>query len=176
MTEPLIRRPVVQIAYLVDDVEEAAHRMATTLGAGPFLIGESIPLSHCLYRGEEKPLDHTNACGQWGEMMMELVQQNNEGPSAFMDMYRPGEQVMHHVATFVDDFDAEVERYASKGFEAANIATTEAGAIRFAYIDTRPALGHMVEFYEDTDAIRGFYAMIREMSEGWDGSEPVRHR
>lgn len=170
----LIRRPPVQIAYVVDNVEDAAHRMAATLGAGPFFIGDSIALSHCLYRGTEAPLDHSNACGQYGDLMMELVQQNNDGPSAFRDMYVPGEQVFHHVATFVDDFDAEVARYDALGFEAANIATTEAGGIRFAYIDTRPALGHMVEFYEDTPAIRGFYAMVKDASVGWDGTDPVR--
>jgi hypothetical protein len=80
------------------------------------------------------------------------------------------------VATFVEDFDAEVARYAELGFEAANIATTAVGDIRFAYIDTRSTLGHMVEFYEDSEAIRGFYAMIKDASVNWDGSDPVRGR
>jgi hypothetical protein len=171
-----IKRPVAQIAYVVDDVRASARRMAQALGAGPFFIGESIPLAHCLYRGREMPLDHTNACGQWGDVMIELVQQNNDGPSAFRDMYPKGSEGMHHVATFVEDFDAEVARYAALGCEAANIAVTEGGNIRFAYIDARPLCGHMIEFYQDSEVIRGFYKMVKDASLNWDGQNPILER
>ncbi len=174
MTGAFNRRDVVQVAYVVDDVEKSALKMVEAFGAGPFFIGDSIPLSHCLYRGKETPLDHTNACGWWGDVMVELVQQNNDGPSAFRDMYAPGEEGFHHMATFVKDFDAEVARYEALGHPAANIATTENGGIRFAYIDARSLVGHMIEFYEDIPAIRGFYAMIEDASKGWDGSDPIR--
>ena len=161
---------IVQIAYVVDDVIEAAERFAKTMGAGPFFIGRNIPLSDCLYRGKEAPLDHSNALGQCGPVMLELVMQHNDGPSAFRDMYAPGKEGIHHMATFAADFDAEVERYAKLGFEAANVATTTTG-IRFAYIDTTPQLGHMMEFYQDEPIIRGFYKMVSDASVGWDGKD-----
>lgn len=166
---------VVQVAYVVDDVIEAAERWAKTMGAGPFFIGRNIPLSDCLYRGVEKPLDHTNACGQCGPVMLELVQQNNDGPSAFRDMYPPGKEGLHHMATFAADFDTELARYVDLGFEPANIATTT-GGIRFAYIDTTAQLGHMMEFYQEGPEILGFYKMVADASKGWDGKNPIIER
>ncbi|MDX1580329.1 MAG: VOC family protein, partial [Alphaproteobacteria bacterium] len=144
-----------------------------TIGAGPFFVLENIELSHCLYRGEEAELDHTSAYGQAGDVMMEILQQNNTGPSAFRDMYGPEEHGLHHMATFSTDFDGEIKRYEEAGFEAANIATTSGGT-RFAYIDTRSLFGHMTEFYEDDKGVRDFYAMVKAASEGWDGSDPIR--
>ena len=167
------QRQIVQNAYVVTDVFESAARMTELVGAGPFFVIEHIALSECLYRGEPVEFDHTSAYGQCGPIMIELVQQNNEGPSAFRDMYGPGEEGLHHVASFTDDFDAEVARYASMGYAAANLATTASGT-RFAYIDTRALLGHMVEFYQDDATIRGFYAMVAAASDGWDGTDPMR--
>ncbi len=169
------RSGVVQVAYVVDDVIEAAERWAKTMGAGPFLIGRNVPLSDCLYRGVETPLDHTNACGQCGPVMLELVQQNNDGPSAFRDMYPPGKEGLHHMATMVEDFDAELARYVGLGFEAANVATTT-GGIRFAYIDTTAQLGHMMEFYQEGPEIRGFYKMVADAAKDWDGKNPIIER
>ena len=167
------RRSIVQNAYVVNDVFTAAQRMVDLLGAGPFFVFEHIPLSECLYRGNASVLDHTSAYGQCGNVMMELVQQNNEGPSAFRDLYAPGEEGLHHVATFSDDIDAELARYAEMGFPAANVARTTTGT-KFAYVDTSPVLGHMVEFYQDDPGIRDFYAMVAAAAENWDGTAPVR--
>jgi len=169
----LNQRQIVQNAYVVNDVFKAAERMTELVGAGPFFVLEHIPLSECLYRGDKVDFDHTSAYGQCGPIMIELVQQNNDGPSAFRDMYAPGEEGLHHVASFTDDFDAEVARYAALGFEAANLATTTGGT-RFAYIDTVSMLGHMVEFYQDDKGVRDFYAMVAAAAEGWDGTDPVR--
>ena len=77
------------------------------------------------------------------------------------------------VRVALDDFDAEVARYADLGFEAANLAATATGT-RFAYIDTTSVLGHMVEFYQDEQGVRDFYAMVADAANGWDGSDPIR--
>jgi len=167
------RRAIVQNAYVVNDVFTAAERMIELLGAGPFFVFEHIPLSECLYRGRDSVLDHTSAYGQCGNVMMELVQQNNEGPSAFRDMYAPGEEGLHHVAAFSDDFDDELARYEKLGFIAANVATTTTGT-RFAYVDTSSVLGHMMEFYQDDPGVRDFYAMVAGAADNWDGADPVR--
>jgi hypothetical protein len=167
------RRTIVQNAYVVNDAAAAAERMVELMGAGPFFVFEHIPLSECLYRGGNSVLDHTSAYGQCGNVMMELVQQNNDGPSAFRDLYAPGEEGLHHVAMFSEALDTELSRYADLGFPTATLATTETGT-RFAYVDTSAALGHMVELYQDDPGIRDFYAMVAAAAENWDGTDPVR--
>ncbi|SVC58497.1 uncharacterized protein METZ01_LOCUS311351, partial [marine metagenome] len=90
--------PVVQIAYFVNDSVVKAQKMAAQHGAGPFFLIEKIELAWGVHRGKEQKFLHTSAFGQWGNVMLELVQQDLEGPSPFRDMYAPGEEGIHHMA------------------------------------------------------------------------------
>ena len=59
------------------------------------------------------------------------------------------------------------------GIATAMTATT-ANGVRFAFADANAAMGHYLELYQESDAIRGFYQFVREASVGWDGRNPVR--
>jgi Glyoxalase/Bleomycin resistance protein/Dioxygenase superfamily len=162
----------VQLAYFVTDVRAAARRMAATLGAGPFFVLDKIKLDSCDLRGKPGDFVHTSAYGQWGEMMMELVQQDSDGPSPFRDLYAPGEEGIHHVACFVDSTQDAIDDYARAGFTLASRATTMGS--EFAFVDTSKVLGHMIEIYVGDARLRGFYDFVRDAARGWDGSNPVR--
>ena len=170
----MLNRPIVQIAYLVNDIEAAAKRMNALLGAGPFFVSRHIPLAEVYYRGQLATLDHSSAFGQAGEIMVELAHQHDDKPSAFRDMYGVGEEGLHHMATFVDDFDSELARLEELGCLAANIAAT-ANGVRFAYVDTTSTLGHMLEIYQGDDGLRNFYKMVKDAAEDWDGQELLRY-
>ena len=105
--------------------------------------------------------------------MMELVQQDEEGPSPFRDMYAPGEEGIHHVAMMVDSLSAAYAEAERLGYGIAAKAETLTGT-EFAFIDTVAAMGHMVEIYERSPTLEGFYDMVRQAAEGWDGADPVR--
>ncbi|MEM7286288.1 MAG: VOC family protein [Actinomycetota bacterium] len=165
--------PIVQVAYFVPDARAAAARMAASHGAGPFHVLDRIELAWGELRGEPCDFVHTSAYGQWGGVMMELVQQDVEGPSPFREMYAPGEGGIHHVATMVDDLAATYERLAASGLELAARAMTRTGT-EFAFVDTVDTQGHMTEIYERAPALLGFYEMVRSAADGWDGSDPVR--
>ncbi len=169
----MLTHPIVQVAYFVNDARAAARHMSRMFGAGPFFLIERIELAWGEHRGKRCDFLHTSAYGQWGAVMMELVQQDREGPSPFRDMYAPGEEGIHHVATMVDSLKETYSHYAALGFPIAARAQTRTGT-EFAFIDTVAALGHMVEVYEGTPELRGFYAFIRDAARDWDGSEPVR--
>lgn len=166
-------RPFVQLAYHVPDIFEAAQRWAAERGAGPFYINEHISVERALYRGSPGEFDHSSAYGQLGDVMVELVQQNNEGPSGIRDMYGPDEQGLHHCATIVPKFEEELLRYEALGFTVANRFWLS-GGFEFAFVDTVSAYGHMVEVYEGQQHLLDFYSFIATASEGWDGSDPVR--
>ena len=169
----MLTRPIVQVAYFVTDARAAAERMARTFGAGPFFVIDRIELAWGEHRGASQDFLHSSAYGQWGDVMMELVQQDREGPSPFRDMYAAGEEGIHHVATMVDSLPETYAHYAEHGFELAARAETKTGT-EFAFVDTVAALGHMVEVYERSEALLGFYGFVREASVGWDGEDPVR--
>ena len=169
----MLRFPVVQIAYFVSDSRRAAQEAAAQFGAGPFFLVERIELAWGEHRGRPQQFLHTSAYGQWGSVMMELVQQDEEGPSPFRDMYAPGEEGIHHVAMMVDSLPDAYAEAGRLGYDIAAKAETLTGT-EFAFIDTVASKGHMLEIYERSRALEGFYAMVREAAAGWDGSDPVR--
>jgi len=165
--------PLAQTAYFVPDIRRAALDAHRRFGAGPFFVLDRIQLSRGTHRGQDCPFVHSSAYGQWGSVMMELVQQDEEGPSPFRDMYAPGESGLHHMATIVESLPAAYAHYRASGLEVVTIAHTLTGT-EFAFIDATRTLGHMIEVYEGSQGLRDFYAMVRRASEGWNGADPIR--
>ncbi len=171
-----MNRPIRQIAYFCEDVRSAAMAHHQLTGSGPYFIAEHIPLATAVHRGVERTLDHSSAYGQWGDVMIEFVQQNNPGPSPFRDLYPEGSGRwgIHHVALFVDDVDAELELYAAAGVPTALRAEMNDGFV-FAFADTSATLGHMTELYAPVPALTGFYDMVaRTAADYQSGDEVVR--
>lgn len=170
MSSPL--RPV-QVAYHVPDPEAAAVRCAREFGWGPFFLLEHIPLERASYRGSPCTFDHTSAYGQAGELMVELITQHGDDPSALRDLFAPHETGVHHVACFVADLQRELQSHRERGHAIALEARTRTG-VDFAMVDVSASLGHMLELYEPGEDLRRFYAYVRKCADGWDGSRPVR--
>ena len=152
-----VLRPV-QVAYHVPDPEAAAERCAREFGWGPFVLLEHVALERSLHRGVPTAFDHSSAYGQAGDVMVELITQHDDAPSALRDRYAAHESGLHHVACFVDDLQAELERYRARGVA----------------VDLGATLGHMLELYEPGEDLRRFYAHVRRLAEGWTGERPVR--
>ncbi len=155
----------VQVAYAVDDVVAAAERFATSTGAGPFFVLRHIALATSRVHGVDAPFDHSSAYGQWGPLMVELVQEHTA------PVVEPGR--VHHVAFMVPSLDAAAAWCESQGWPEVLRASTSGGQ-SFAFHDARAALGHLVELYEPSDRLLGFYTMVADASRGWDGTTPVR--
>lgn len=167
--------PVRQIAYFVADVRTAALAHHRRFGSGPYFVAEHIPLRKAVHRGIESTLDHTSAYGQWGKVMVEFVQQNNPGPSAFHDLYPEGSarSGLHHLAVFVDDLPAAIARFNAAGCETALYAEMNDG-FPFAMIDLVAETGHMLELYQPLPRLTEFYDFVARAAEGFDGNDPVR--
>ncbi len=164
--------PPVQIAYAVPDVDAAAQRCATEFGAGPFFVRRHIAVTDVFYRGVPGVFDHSSAYGQWGAVMVELVQDHGTAPSIVRERYAPHESGLHHLAFIVPDLDAATARLATVGYELAMSARST--STRFHFVDAVEALGHMIELYERADRLLVFYEFVREASVGWAGDDPVR--
>jgi hypothetical protein len=164
--------PVVQVAYYVDDPREAARGWARDHGAGPFFVRSHIAVTDVVHRGSPSTFDHTSAYGWWGDVMIELFTQHDDAPSAARERFPRGSTGLHHLACFVDDIHAALDRCAEAGFAVAQ--TAMAGATLFAFVDDVARRGHYWELYEGSERLRGFYGMVQTASIDWDGSDPVR--
>jgi hypothetical protein len=167
--------PPRQIAYFVPDIRAAAMAHHRRFGSGPFFVIEHIALSRSEHRGMAQPLDHSSAYGQWGTQMVEFVQQHNPEPSAYHDLYPHGSggAGLHHIACFVESLEAAIAECAAAGMPLAHYAETATGT-EFAFVDATASLGHMLELYEPSPGLTGFYAMVAGAAHGWDGEDPIR--
>lgn len=163
----------VQIAYAVPDAVAAAQRWAADAGAGPFFVRPHIEVVDVVHRGVATTFDHTSAYGQWGAIMVELVQDHTDGPSVVHDVFAPGASGLHHLAFFVDDLEMTIRTLADDGHELAMSART-IGGLEFHFVDALATHGHFFELYRPTDRLRGFYDMVAASAVGWDGRDPVR--
>ncbi|MDX1580242.1 MAG: VOC family protein [Alphaproteobacteria bacterium] len=169
----LNRAKIIQNAYIVKDLEETIHRFHKIFGLGPFLLFEHWDLPKVTYRGDQEiDLDMSVAFVQSGELNLEFIYQHDNGPSAFRDMYGPGEEGFHHVALICDDYEQEVKNFEEAGLPVAMKFETGPDS-SLVYVDTRSELGHMVELYQDAPGLHGLYDMIRSAAENWDGKELI---
>ncbi len=166
--------PPVQIAYAVSDIYKGIDKWISNFGAGPFFIAEHIPIKNVIYRGHPSELDITVAYGQWGEIMIELVQDNGEGPSIIRDLYPPQKSGLHHLAYFVNDMDLVSAKLVEEGYVLA--MSGQAGENRFQFFDAISEMGHFLEIYEPIESLKSLYERVRIASINWDGSDPLRIR
>lgn len=96
--------------------------------------------------------------------------QHNPGPSALRDMFAPGQEGLHHVAVIPEDFDAMLAFYRRLGYPVATELRTVAGR-GAAFVDTRPLLGHMVEVYIPSEALKTMCREVAEAAANWDGRQ-----
>jgi hypothetical protein len=167
-----IRRPIVQIAYIVPEVRAAAQEWSDRVGAGPFFVFDHFELT-ATHNGGSAELDHSPAFGQWGDVQVELIQLHQLEPAAFRAAFGGGAFGLHHVTWFPDDLDAEGARLAQLGWPCVLDMTGHTGT-RALFHDARPELGHLIELYVDTPQIRRHYESVARAARGWDGSRPVR--
>jgi hypothetical protein len=173
---PLIRYPVVQYAYVVNDLDVAIRHWVEVLGAGPFYVSRNHRGREHTYRGVSDDAVFSYAFGQAGPAQVQLIQCMDDGPSVYRDMYPAGEEGFHHVACLVPAalMGAEVARFVEAGFE---VASTLHSYVPVAYLDCRPALGFFVELHGLNDDVEELFTEIRVAHEQWDGvTDPIRVR
>lgn len=176
---------LVQIAYRVDDLEAACHDWAQKVGAGPFLVRRHLPVV-ASHHGKPAIYDHSAAFGQWGPVMLEIIQLHECEPASMRQVLEheaPGSATsgavpwagqVNHFACFVDDLEAASAALIEQGMPLTMSLTTSSG-MEVRFHDARHVVGGVLELYVDTEHLRGFYDTVASLAEGWDGSDVVRY-
>ncbi len=95
--------------------------------------------------------------------MIQFIQQHDDTPSIYRDMYADGEEGYHHLAILVNDFEGEYQRMIDLGFEPA--CRLYADGVDAAYFDTRELNGAFTEIHGDPPRILQAFAMWRRAHE-----------
>lgn len=158
--------------YVVRDLEPAIDEFVTRMGAGPFFVMNDVPLENVTSQGEPAVFSHSSAFGQCGSFTIELMEIHHCEPAHVQHAFAQAPPALHHVAWVAAALDPAVESLERQGIPAYLRAGL--GDIQFAYHDATDLVGHHLELHDDSPGLRGFFAMIRDARDGWDGSEPVR--
>jgi methylmalonyl-CoA/ethylmalonyl-CoA epimerase len=168
--------PVMQLGFVVPDLEQAAQHWAS-LGVGPFFALEHITFAECSFRGKPLQIDMSVAVAQWGEVQVELIKQYDDTPSIYTTTECSKRGGLQHFGIMTDSVASSLERLAKQGIEPVQQGSTGNG-IRFAYVDTDAQPGSypgcMIELIERGPAIEGFFKLVRDAAARWDGREPFR--
>ena len=170
----ILKEPIRQIGYYVENVREAATRHHELFGSGPYFIAENARMQ-VEYRGKNIEQVNTAAFGQWGAVQLEIIQGLPDGPDrdVFRELYPKGSgrYGVHHVTIIVDDFDASLAVMEAAGFEVAlrlHIEKMDAPSVMLDALDT---YGHFIELYPGVQPMVDFYDMVADAAKNFDGKQ-----
>ncbi len=164
--------PVRQLGYVVHDIDAAMEHWSKTLGIGPFFHFPKVALEDFQHRGVFQPIQLSIALANDGDMQIELIQQNNEVPSAYLEHIRANGQTLHHTSAWTTDFDRDVARILDAGHSV--LQTGRIGENRLAYFETQGDYGSTtMELYDVSGRANLLNDKVRNAALGWDGRTPV---
>ena len=89
----------------------------------------------------------------------EFIEQHDDTPSIYRDMYPAGQGGYHHHGVLVHDYEQEREQLCGRGFELA--CELHADNVDACYIDTRAVSGGFTELHADPPHILAAFAQWR---------------
>jgi hypothetical protein len=164
---------VIQMAYVVADLDAAIHEWITKLRVGPWFVLEHFTGVDPVYRGQPSRADVRIAMSFAGHMNMELIQPNNDAPSVYREVIERRGYGFHHWGVATWSFDAAVAQYERGGHPLAFRAAVPSGG-RVGYMDTTAVLPGFTELIELGGDFEPVFGRFYRASLDWDGKDPVR--
>jgi methylmalonyl-CoA/ethylmalonyl-CoA epimerase len=161
-------------AYVVESIEATVERLAEQLGAGPFFLVENVPLENVTSRAEPAEFVHHSAFGCCGGGPIELMEIVRLVPERVEGRFSGARPRLHHIAWAVPPAAVEDLRRELEARGLSEYLSAQLGELDVTFHDASASLGHDLEIHVDSQALRGFFQMVREGAEGWDGAEPLR--
>jgi Glyoxalase/Bleomycin resistance protein/Dioxygenase superfamily len=149
---------IIELCHVTRDLDAALRHWTHDLGAGPFFVFEVPVLPGQLYYGEPTEVAMRVGFGFSGGMLIELLQQTNDGASPFRDFLDERGEGLHHVMPRTD-FDSGHARLSAAGHRVAFAGMMPSGE-RFCLFDTCAANGAYVELMADDGPARGNHACL----------------
>jgi catechol 2,3-dioxygenase-like lactoylglutathione lyase family enzyme len=161
--------PIIQIAWVVDDIAATEELLGTQCGVGAWTRIPDVRFEpqDCTLRGE--PADFTvhvslgYAAKGTADLQLELIQPVS-GESIYTEFLAVSPPGLHHICFEVDDIEAACESAAAAGHPVVQRGSMMAGAIDFAYVDGASAGVPYVELARIGPAMKDFFADVKRNS------------
>lgn len=161
--------PIVQNAYLVENIEQAAAAWSTQLGVGPFLHLPVVECTDVTWRGEPVEFPLATAVGYSGDLQIELLLMQPEQVRRFPELFRSGAGKLHHYQVRTDDLDGLI---AARGLADKVLLKGHAVAgMKFCFVDLGLPDGSLLEITEPTAEMLGFMGAFQQVAARWRGDD-----
>ncbi len=158
--------PIFQYAFFVNNLDESIEKWAKLMGAGPFFVARHHKTDEFDYRGQKGvEADVSYAFAYCGETQVQLIEQHDDTPSIYRDMFEKGQEGFHHIGTLVSDFHGERQRLLDMGFDIGT--ELYADDVNAAYFDTRAWNGAFTEIHADPPHILEAFAGWKKAHDKW---------
>jgi len=173
---------IQQVAYIVDDIDQAVAHWHSEHGIGPFVVARNEnPMTHAFYRGEKaEDVVVDLAFGYFGELQIELIALKNDVPSMYSEAIERKQTDIQHYGVLVEDFTAATEFAAQQGFkpvveagikglaqmsyiEATNFEKNVFAEDEASYMKTPEGHGIVLEVIECNAMTRPYFDAIKKM-------------
>jgi 4-hydroxyphenylpyruvate dioxygenase-like putative hemolysin len=135
---------LIQVAYVVRNLEEAMNFFSQTMKVGPWAIYTFAPPAFCNAVVRGKPSDHTFriALAEAGPVQIELIQPLT-GRSVYDEHLEKRGEGLHHVKFYYADCQKALQEFAAKGISV--IQSGKFDEDEHYYLDTEKYSGILVE-------------------------------
>ncbi len=163
---------IVQMAYVVEDIQAAIDWWVIEAKVGPWFLNDSFLGPGHLYRGTQTNADIALAMSFAGSMNIELIQPKDANPSVYKEIIDRRGFGFHHVGIAVEDLEAARREYEARGFQVAFTAPVGSGAVY--YMDDGRNEPGFIELFEANAAMDQAFTNWWRQTVDWDGDNPVR--
>jgi hypothetical protein len=161
--------PIRQTAFVVDDIEKAAHDWSATHGVGPWFLYH-VEVENTWYRGERVTMRARMGLAQTGGQQIELIQPDLSLPSVYREFLESGGTGVHHVCYWAN-IEQSRRHFESLGSEVVLHGTTPTGN-EFLYMSGQNGFPY-IEFVDPNESMATFFAQIADAAINWNGLHPI---
>ena len=166
-------RNLIQIAYVVQDIEAAMKHWGQNIGVGPWFFLPHLAIQDFRYHGKPCDADISLALAQSCSVQIELIEQHNNAPSLYHGCLRDGAVSMqHHLGYGTMHFEEDMERLGIQyGIAQSGRTGTRGG---FAYLKGDKYAGTIIEIIDLAKGRGELFDAIKTASVDWNGRDPIR--
>jgi catechol 2,3-dioxygenase-like lactoylglutathione lyase family enzyme len=172
--------PLRQLGLVVKDIDSAIEYWARIMGVGPFLVLRNREFDNYEYRQTPSQAPVVSiAIAFTGALQIELIQQHNQAPSAYLEFLAGGMEGTQHLCAWFDSraaYDVAHAKLTGDGMVLVHQGRSRGVDMRFAYFEAPGGrTWPMIEISEGLLPVcRAMFESLQSDSVNWDGVDAYR--
>jgi hypothetical protein len=163
--------PIVQVAYLVQDLPAAMKHWQESFGLPLFMHIDQVDCEAVTYQGEPVDFPLSTAIAQSGDLQIELLLMRPEQKARFPSFFRTGENKLHHYQVRTTDLNGVLER--NRWHDKTLLRARALAGMEFCFVDAGLPDGSLLEIVEGSPEMLAFLEGFKAVSESWSESPQV---